>query len=281
MIEIYKIGIKNYYVDDKVVDKNSGLFELKIIEEEVKDILTDKQVLIIVNGKFTNCEERIQLLQYMTNYDMCVFIASDIIAFDDNADIIKRCDVLLHQAPQHQFKQFKIQQCYSYLPEAFYKYTAQTNTTKYKQLIFGGGVRDNEKKILSYLNAVWSSKYIKSTTMDNRLQYSFYLKELAKHRYSLVISRKRYAKVGWITSRYFESIANGVIPICDKSYDKSNHLSSIVKVRNAKQLKKLVNDTNYTWRRQFLEEQYSMCEHCQDSFKITIASICEGEINGN
>ena len=48
MIEVYKIGLEWY---DKTEDKNGGLFEYRIIKQELKDILTTKAVLVIINGK--------------------------------------------------------------------------------------------------------------------------------------------------------------------------------------------------------------------------------------
>lgn len=48
MIEVYKIGLEWY---DKTEDKNGGLFEYRIIKQELKDILTTKAVLVIVMVK--------------------------------------------------------------------------------------------------------------------------------------------------------------------------------------------------------------------------------------
>lgn len=238
MINVYKVGLQ-WYTD---TDRNGGLFEYKIIEQELENIVTDKNVLVIVNGKFFDDEED-RLLDKMKYYDKTIFIATDIIAFDNNKRIIDASDYLFHQSPAVLEQFYYKPQLYSYIPELFYKYVSAKTIGHNGKLIFGGGVRDNEQIILDYLKAVPSTAYLKTTTEDNRIPYNEYLEELAKHSYSLVISRKQYQEIGWITPRFVECVALDTLPICDYTYDKFNHFTHFRKISDGVNLKQLI--TNY------------------------------------
>ena len=231
MIDVYKIGLSMY----KHGDKNSGLFEYNIIKKELSRISTDKKVLVIINGKCASNELE-KLYELLKLYDIKIFIASDIVAITENAPIIARCDCLLHQCPSEKIEMFNaMEQHYSWVPELFYKYCKYKTTSKYNKMIFGGGLRDNEDKILEYLAVVPSTAYIKTTEHDSRLEYADYLLELSKHKFALIISRKAYSDIGWVTARYAEAVANGVIPLCDKDYDKDCHFVKVT-VTSAKDL---------------------------------------------
>lgn len=223
MIQTYKIGIKWY---DKE-DKNGGLFEYNIIQKELNNIKAN-DTLVIVNGKFYDDNEQDNLLKYMQSFKRRIFIVTDIIALTDNINIIENCQYVLHQCPNNRLPiSDTITQMYSWVPEIFYTYTRQEKCVKENKLIFGGGVRDNEHKIKEYLNAVPSVAYLKTDSTDNRLPYDKYLKELAKYKFALIIGRKKYNELGWVTPRYCEAIANDVFPICDSSYDISNHFGGL------------------------------------------------------
>ena len=120
MIDFYKIGSTNYVQNGTLVDKNSGMFEFHIIKSELNDIVCEKRVLIIVNGKFTMDEEQ-SLQNILNEYDLKIFIASDIVALTDNRNIIDKCDILLHQCPNNSIDTIDVKQDYSWVPELFYK----------------------------------------------------------------------------------------------------------------------------------------------------------------
>lgn len=237
MINVYKIGLQ-WYTD---TDRNGGLFEYNIIEKELSDIVTDKNVLVIVNGKLFDGEED-RLLDKMKYYDKTIFIATDIVAFDNNKRIIDASDYLFHQSPAILEQFYYKPQLYSYIPELFYKYVSAKTIGHNGKLIFGGGVRDNEDTIMNYLKAVPSTAYLKTSTEDNRIPYKEYLEELAKHSYSLVISRKQYQEVGWITPRFVECVALDTMPICDYTYDKFNHFNHFRKVIDGVSLQQLISN---------------------------------------
>lgn len=227
MITVYKIGKSMYKTKrGKIIDKNSGYYEYMYITKECATIETDKNVLIIINGKF-GLGEKEALIKCMKTYDKCIFIASDIIALTDNVDIINKCNYLLHQCPSHIFAEFiNIKQYYSFVPELFYKYCKEYAAVKYEYMIFGGGVRDNEDKINDYLSNVPCVSFMKTEAIDNRIPYEEYLKELSKSQYALIVSRKAYSAIGWVTARFAEAIAKRCIPIVDIEYDKYDHFKA-------------------------------------------------------
>ena len=283
MIDFYKIGYKNYIHDGTLVDKNSGTFEFEIIKTELDDIVCEKRVLIIVNGKFVADEEQ-SLQNALNDYELKIFIASDIVALTDNRNIIDKCDILLHQCPNNSIDSIHIKQCYSWVPELFYKYNCITCTyAKMDRIIFGGGVRDNEELIQSYLNSVPSTAFLKTDRVDNRLEYEEYIEQLSKHRYSLIVSRKQYYELNWVTARYAEALAVNTLPICDGQYDNSNHFVSI-KVFNDADLKSVVDmfNNNQCYRVAMLRYMQHRLNATCDNFKKLILKLVgeENDIRG-
>lgn len=280
MIDFYKIGLQHYVTDEGIIDKNSGVFEYDIICSELDDVICEKRVLIIVNGKFAKGEEK-QLQCMLSDYDIRIFIASDIVALTDNINIIKHCDYLLHQCPNNPVVALQnVKQCYSWVPELFYKHICVSkNKAKVQKLIFGGGVRDNEDLINSYLNAVPSTAFLKTDNSDTRLEYREYLEQLSTHEYALIVSRQQYSKIGWVTARYAEALAVDTIPICDGQYDKSNHFVS-VKVFEPNDLKSVIDmfNENVSYRQSVLRiMQIKLNETC-NNFKDLIIDLI-GEEN--
>lgn len=277
MISVYKIG-KSLYESRKgsIIDKNSGYYEYEYIKKECENIHTDKKVLVVINGKFGHGEDKQELLDYMKLFDIRIFIASDIICFTDNHEVVNGCDYLLHQCPTHRFCEFpKLKQYYSYVPELFYKYCQESAFTKDELLIFGGGVRDNETKITNYLAAVPSVAFIKTNTTDNRLEYNEYLKELSKHSYALIVSRGKYSEIGWVTARFAEAIAKNCIPIVDIDYDKTDYFM-VDKVKNDKELARLINfySSHPQTKQQILSHFRSMLTDRSNAFAALIRGIC-------
>lgn len=277
MIRVYKIGKGLYKAKrGKVIDKNSGYYEYMYIRDECAVIETDINVLVIINGKFDKGEKE-ELLNCMTSYNKCIFIASDIVALTDNADIISKCDYLLHQCPSHTFIEFPhVKQCYSFVPELFYKYCKEAVSVKKEGMIFGGGMRDNEDKIHDYLSNVPSVSFTKTETEDTRLPYEEYLKELSKYRYALIISRKAYSEIGWVTARFAEAIAKRCIPIVDKDYDKNDHFKAD-KVTCGLAAYNLVSFYNsYPHHKDYaLAYLTMMMENNENAFQRLIRGICD------
>jgi hypothetical protein len=257
MITVYKIGESLY----NNVDKNSGLYEYNLIKNALKGLSTNKKVLVIINGKITKNDYCLDSM--LNKYELKIFIASDIVALTLNKHIIDKCDILLHQST-NEIEGINIRQRYSFVPELFYNngiINEQDN-----KLFFGGGVRDKEQRIKQYLNNCNSASLLKTDSEDNRLPYNEYIKELSKHKFALIISRKPYDELGWVTSRFVEAISNWVYPIVDEKYDKYNHyLVNKVNINNYnKVIESLIDDELFRFNviRSYREKFYN------DSFKF-------------
>lgn len=242
MIDVYKIGLKLY----NDVDKNSGLFEYKLIKSKIEEALNcgyisiNKSVLIIINGSIDNEEEE-YLLSKLKTYDKAIFIASDIISLKSNRNIIDKCDVLLHQCPKRNIDGINIKQHYSYVPELFYTYKTFCNyDDRENALFFGGGVRDMEEVLTKIQNLVKCNFILKNSTSDNRLPYDEYIKEQLKHKYTLITCRKDYSEIGWVTARFIECIANNNFPIVLSCYDTDDYFG-IFKIKDLEDIPVVIN----------------------------------------
>lgn len=236
---VYKIGMSLYAGG---VDKNSGLFEAKIIRTEFARAFSnikraaDTGILIIINGALRENEE-VNVLRMIDRHrkvfglrSKIIFIMSDSIALKTCANVIKECDYLFHQAPFHMFTEFNIKQMYGYVPELFYKYNLNQDTShayddydfRRDRVLFGGNNLNRQDKFDAYLNCgrcdVLKKDY--NTGVDERIPYMQYLAVLKEYKYSLMICREEYREIGWLTARLFECLANFVLPIFDVDYDK-------------------------------------------------------------
>lgn len=247
MITVYKMGMSYY---ENKVDKNSGMTEVSIIAEELKNIKTSKNVLVIINGIRDEADNELLKCLKEKKYDLTIFIMSDSIALETSLDIMNECDYVLHQAPYHNFSEIKATQYYSYVPELFYKYCkelqqngeidiAKTSTDVY----FGGNNKNRDDKFKAYKVSespdIFARYKLYESGEDTRIGHNEYLREISKFAFSLVICREDYRSIGWLTSRYFEAIALDNIPFIDCDYDIHNFVVdefSVLRVRNHESL---------------------------------------------
>lgn len=285
MIHVYKMGL-SYYKNK--IDKNSGMTEVKIISDELSRIRTDKNVLVIINGVRDVADECV--FDEIKNYDLSIFIMSDSIALDTSLDIMNACDFVLHQAPCYTFERIKSSQFYSFVPELFYKYCKnliangeiKVKKTESPDVIYFGGNnknRDDKFKIYKINEApnIFSRYKLYETGEDTRISHIEYLKELSHYSYSLVICRKDYRNIGWITSRYFEAIALDNVPLIDWEYDINNYLikSDVLRVKD---YESLVSVHEYLRQNSLLSDFYlrnlKSCAECNtEKFKEQIERI--------
>lgn len=230
MAKIYKIG-KGYYESNLGnKDKNSGLFETDLISKEVRNMSDD--LVIIINGAIQEKDE-IEIKLLLSKHCKKIFILSDLQCLNSCLWVINRCDVLLHQVPHERFK-FKtidkhVKQMYGYVPELFFRFS-EPSPYKHDLVLFGGNDFEREDdikniifhngKIRPYFLLLYKSY---KDNIDNRLDYSEYIKLLSMMKYSLIIARKEYYDIGWVTSRIVEAFDNRVLPIVDYRYDKFEH----------------------------------------------------------
>lgn len=227
-IKFYKIGMERYI---GAKDKNSGLYEYNLILRELEKIddRAKKGTLIVLSGALSK-EERSKVKEMI---DYChadgakaIYILTDSVAFDNG--FINKFDVVLHQAWNHKIKGIKIEQAYSYVPELFFTGEVENERYKHDLLLFCGNDTDRQDKIQDYLrdengckpNTFSLIKY--ANGKDERIEHEEYLKLLKMFKYNLMICRKDYREIGWITSRLIESIDNWCLPVFDFEYDKNS-----------------------------------------------------------
>lgn len=248
MIEVYKVGLK--YYDTLKSDKNSGLFEYEIIKKELRGIICQQKILVIING-LNSPEENEQVLNKMKDYDKKIFIMSDSIALETCKEIIDNCDVVLHQRFDGNYEEIKTRQAYSYVPELFYKYICEYPMMEYQNKFecvnFGGNNLRRQDKFDAYnISDKIYSTHIKSYTegYDARVSHDEYIAELAGSKYSLMICREEYRNINWVTARFYESIAVDCLPLVDIDYCKGLEdifgKENIIRVSNFEDVKNVM-----------------------------------------
>ena len=102
--------------------------------------------------------------------------------------------------------------------------------------------------------------------------------ELAKYKYTIVISRRSYSDIGFITPRYCEAIANNVLPICDITYDRSNHFA-VLRVSSKEELKQMIEMLNQSeeFYRSLLTQEHHKLASRQNNFRNLIIDIIGGK----
>ncbi len=241
-ILLYKIG-KGFY--NNKLDVNSGMTELQLINEECKGLdkncsTRGKRILIIIGGFLESNYEFNNIVQLINESELAIFIVSDVISFEQELQLVlmNMCSVVLHQAANYKFKQIRVPQLYSGVPELFYKNALQVWTPQLnKQInkVFFGGTsvgreNDLERYKVNERNDIFDTlqKQVKQNgnVIDSRLPHNEYLQKLATYKFSLIFNKSDlYNITGWITTRIFECIALDVIPLIDYKYDAFNLLS--------------------------------------------------------
>lgn len=235
MLYVRKIG-ESYY-DDKE-DVNGGLYESNLIKKEVDAVhrlckiklKRCKNTLILIGGYLQSIEEKFEIQELIVNggFDVKIFIATDYVAISTCLELINMCDYLLTQTTRKISEiDKKVKQMYSGVPELFYKYAKKLNKLECvnNKVLFGGadtGRKDLFEKYKLYDGDSYLYKlYIKNQDrlIDTRVPYEKFIDEMYKYKFALIISRDSYRKVGWVTPRYYEAIANYCLPLIDAQYD--------------------------------------------------------------
>lgn len=227
-IKYYKIGMERY---KNGKDKNSGLYEYNLILKELEkiDSRAKKGTLVVLSGALDK-EERAKVEVMINDCHLdgaiAIYIVTDSCAL--HKGFINQFDAVLHQAWDHKIKGIKINQYYSYVPELFF--TGEIENEKYKHdlLLFCGNDTGRQDKIRDYVrdengckpNTFSLVKY--ADGVDERVEHEEYLKLLKRFKYNLMICRKDYRDLNWVTARLVESIDNWCLPVFDFEYDKNS-----------------------------------------------------------
>lgn len=226
-IKYYKFGLDKY-INQFESDKNSGLYEYRLILNELQkiDLYAKNGTLVVLNGLMTDKSIKdVELLIKNAHAKgaKAIYIVTDEIAFS-NMELINKFDLVLHQAWRYDFEEIKCRQAYSYVPELFF--TGEIDKPQYQHnlVFFCGNDKNRKDKIKQYLRDnglcnLSTFSLIKTDDVDERIEHTEYLKIQKMFKYSLMICRKSYRECGWITARLIEAIDCWSYPIFDIDYD--------------------------------------------------------------
>ena len=247
------------------------------------------EAIYILNGVIT--EDTIKEIEQIKQYTNKLFyILTDLRLI--NHELVKYFDAIYTQAKQ--LKEYNVKQFYSGMPElALYGMTKEQikqyyDNFDYKQkiFVFGGGFKNRTDKIYDYIlnNKMIDNRFefygkgqIFNKEFDTRIPINEYREVLSNTKYSIAVADEENNKNGFITWRYFENIARGVITFFDYEYDKDDiiNLNATIKdflrIKNGKELYNKINilENNKQVRRRVLNEQLKLITEYKISGEYT------------
>lgn len=233
-MEIKKLGMSKY----KMSDKNGGLFETNVISNALIGLRSD-DVVVIINGLYD--EEDKKWFNKIKDKKKIIFILTDTACFEKDKEIINVADIVLHQSPKP-LDYIKCRQTYGYVPELFFCEKVEERANQMDLCLFGGANTGRQELFDRYLfneigkvrekMFVVCKEYYQSGAIayDDRLGYDTFMDLMSFFKYSLVIARKDYNEIGWVTPRYIEAVSRNCLPICDEQFDKYEHFKSKILV---------------------------------------------------
>lgn len=231
-IGLYKIG----YVE-KDIDKNGACLELKMLRElfwqvgddvvAIKDF-TDEQfdVIYVLNGVGLDEHRKLQSLRNITK--KLNFILTDIRLKPQECHI-KLFDNIYTQTSERLFNGDHLE-FYNGIPELALYGKIEHNDFENKDIdfIFGGSAKNRVEDIEYYIepfvyqHGLKTKLLLKHKSIDDRVDIAEYHNLLARSKFSLIIAEKECNDVGFITWRFYENLAKGVISFFDHKFDKHN-----------------------------------------------------------
>jgi hypothetical protein len=252
--------------------------------------LNSFDVIYVLNGIIIS--NTIAELEQIKQYTKRLFyILTDLRLINHN--IIQYFNAIYTQA-KYLEEYYYITQYYNGMPElALYNINKEQikqyyNNFNFKQklFVFGGGFKDRSEKIFEYIlnNKLKDNRfefygkgYMFNKEFDTRVPINEYHKILIDTKYSIVIADKENNANGFITWRYFENIARGIITFFDYEYDKDNLIDldkttkEFLRVKNGQELIDKINilENNEQVRQKVLDEQLKLISEYKISGEYT------------
>lgn len=281
-IGLYKLGIN--ISDIKIKNDKNGRFKEILALKEIFESQGHKVELLdrysnlsnkyfdkiyVLNGELSN-NSSMEILFLSTKCDFIGYILTDLRLINEN---ISRLFNVIYTQSIENIPFIHAKQCYNGMPElALYcnrnKIVQAYNNFDKKEnmFIFGGGIRNRRKDIEEYIIKTGFTYYGKDEEngFDNRIPIDEYYKKLENTKYSILIQDPEYNYHGFITWRYYENIAHGIITFIDHKCDKYNMLGldpkvkQIVTVHNKQDMidKMIEIERSKTLQQLILSEQY-------------------------
>lgn len=278
---IYKVGEENC---NKVFDKNGGFYEYNLIKSEIAKLSDNglRKCFVLVGGNLSDESEYEKIISLIKKKKdkgyKVIFIITDSISLKEmSIDIIKRCDLLLHQAVGFVFDDINIEQRYSYVPELFYIDNEKPKVQK-DMIFFGGGSYNREDKIKEYLRKDNEMKQgtfsiVKDSLNDERIEYSSLQLLMKMFKFSLIICRKEYRENYWFTPRFIEAVNNWSLPVLDFEYNK-NRLYDSIEVRSYDEMAYVMESYEEESRIKKILELRKEIKSNKDKFAKNIINFC-------
>lgn len=279
---IYKVGEANC---NKVFDKNGGFYEYNLIKSEIAKLSDNglRKCFVLVGGNLSDESEYEKIISLIKRKKdkgyKVIFIVTDSISLKEmSVDVIKRCDLLLHQAVGFVFDNIDIEQKYSYVPELFYADNEKPKVQK-DMIFFGGGSYNREDKIKEYLRKDNEMKQgtfsiIKDSLNDERIDYSSLQLLMKMFKFSLIICRKEYRDNSWFTPRFVEAINNWSLPIVDIDFNK-NRLYNSYEVASYDEMIYMINCCSEESRINRILDLRKEIKSNKDKFAKNIIDFCK------
>lgn len=279
---IYKVGEANC---NKVFDKNGGFYEYNLIKSEIAKLSDNglEKCFVLVGGNLSDESEYEKIISIIKRKKdkgyKVIFIVTDSISLKEmSIDVIKRCDLLLHQAVGFVFDNIDIEQKYSYVPELFYE-EKEKPIVQSNMVFFGGGTYNREDKIKEYLRKDNEMKQgtfsiIKDSLNDERIDYSSLQLLMKMFKFSLIICRKEYRENSWFTPRFVEAINNWSFPIVDIDFNK-NRLYNSYDVSSYEEMIYMINCCSEESRINRILDLRKEIKSNKDKFAKNIIDFCK------
>lgn len=279
---IYKVGEENC---NKVFDKNGGFYEYNLIKSEIAKLSDNglRKCFVLVGGNLSDESEYEKIISLIKRKKdkgyKVIFIATDSISLKEmSVDVIKRCDLLLHQAVGFVFDNIDIEQKYSYVPELFYVDNKKPIVQK-NMIFFGGGSYNREDKINEYLRKDNEMKQgtfsiIKDSLNDERIDYSSLQLLMKMFKFSLIICRKEYRDNSWFTPRFVEAINNWSFPVVDIDFNK-NRLYNSYEVASYDEMTEFIDNMDESKREDKIIELKKEIKSNREKFAKNIIDFCK------
>lgn len=279
---IYKVGEENC---NKVFDKNGGFYEYNLIKSEIAKLSDNglRKCFVLVGGNLSDESEYEKIISLIKRKKekgcKVIFIVTDSISLKEmSIDVIKRCDLLLHQAVGFEFKDIDIKQEYSYVPELFYVDNKKPIVQK-NMIFFGGGSYNREDKINEYLRKDNEMKkmtfsIVKDSLNDERIEYNSLQLLMKMFKFSLIICRKEYRENSWFTPRFVEAINNWSFPIVDIDFNK-NRLYNSYDVSSYEEMIKFIDNMDESKREDKIIELKKEIKSNREKFAKNIIDFCK------
>lgn len=292
-IHIWKLG--NHY--EGTEDRNGGKAEFNFIYNHLMEACQKHKAVLSLYTLPTIAERESRTVTFIVNgiiagndmykaemarnrSDVLVYVFTDYGFAENNEDIIKMCDFVLHQSPMdRKFELFGIPGAYSYIPELFFDTSIPVSEMKIDLCFFGGNQAGREDEFGEYIiekrdgfpamrikdgiAAFFKDKQGK----DFRIAYKDYRRVLSLFQYAFVSGRTAGKEVGWVTPRLVEAVNAGCVPILIGDYDQMNHFGfEANRVNGYKELKYFMEEVDLEEEKSRLDRAAEQILEGQDKF---------------